>query len=49
MGLHGLLRDKYPMLAKNLNKQYVPTSLKVRIHDQLSKSYREISAVGLNR
>jgi hypothetical protein len=29
MGLHGLLRDKYPMLAKNLNKQYMPTSLKV--------------------
>ena len=29
MGLHGLLRDKYPMLAKNLNKQYIPTSLKV--------------------
>ena len=23
MGLHGLLRDKYPMLAKNLNKQYI--------------------------
>lgn len=31
MGLHGLLRDKYPMLAKNLNKQYMPTSLKFMV------------------
>ena len=29
MGLHALLREKYPLLAKNLYKKYIPTSLKV--------------------
>jgi len=28
MGLHAFLRDKYPMLSKNLNKQFMPQSLK---------------------
>lgn len=28
MGLHALLRDKYPILSKNLNKQFMPASIK---------------------
>ena len=28
MGLHAFLRDKYPLLSKNLNKQFMPVSLK---------------------
>ena len=28
MGLHAFLREKYPMLSKNLNKQFMPVSLK---------------------
>jgi len=28
MGLHALLRDKYPLLSKNLNNKYMPASLK---------------------
>merc|ERR1711892_626085 len=28
MGLHAFLREKYPLLAKNLNKQMMPVSLK---------------------
>ena len=31
MGLHAFLRDKYPILSKNLNKQYMPTSLKFMV------------------
>lgn len=28
MGLHAFLRDKYPLLSKNLNKHFMPLSLK---------------------
>eukprot|EP00090_Calanus_glacialis_P040237 TRINITY_DN7013_c0_g1_i6.p1 TRINITY_DN7013_c0_g1~~TRINITY_DN7013_c0_g1_i6.p1 ORF type:complete len:438 (-),score=101.44 TRINITY_DN7013_c0_g1_i6:166-1479(-) len=28
MGLHAFLREKYPLLSKNLNKQFMPVSLK---------------------
>ena len=28
MGLHAFLRDKYPLLSKNLNKQFMPKSIK---------------------
>ncbi|XP_023320429.1 carbohydrate sulfotransferase 11 [Eurytemora carolleeae] len=28
MGLHALLREKYPLLAKNLFKKYIPSALK---------------------
>ena len=28
MGLHAFLRDKYPQLSKNLNKQFMPKSIK---------------------
>ena len=28
MGLHAFLRDKYPLLSKNLNKQFMPRSVK---------------------
>jgi len=31
MGLHALLREKYPLLAKNLYKKYIPTSLKFMV------------------
>ena len=28
MGLHAFLRDKYPLLSKNLNKQFMTKSVK---------------------
>merc|ERR1719244_906975 len=28
LGLHGFLRDKYPLLSKNLQRQFLPKSLK---------------------
>ena len=28
MGLHAFLRDKYPLLSANLNKHFMPLSLK---------------------
>ena len=31
MGLHALLRDKYPLLSKNLNKQFMSKSVKFMV------------------
>ena len=31
MGLHAFLRDKYPLLSKNLNKQFMSKSVKFMV------------------
>ena len=45
MGLHAILRDKYPLLAKNLYKKYIPSAIKVKsIKKQVSQAYAYIDA-----
>ena len=47
MGLHALLREKYPLLAKNLFKKYIPSALKVFCFRHLNSNYENDKPLNL--